>query len=217
MKFLICTLVFLASIVSHAQIWEMPQHLPVPGVDPEEQHLLQPSIPAPEQPSFFFPNIHGSKNSLALIDTVFCVIHTSGFFDVIEADSNYYISGYGQHATNLVHDPDNPYQLIRLKVSNTGTLLWYRIDSLMRGDHGTMNNSSIIQTSDNNFVQIGVVVNDYNNWKNSYIRMPVYTKFNSYGDILWQKLFVDTADRNTGDWPMDIIPEPNGGFSVLRP
>jgi hypothetical protein len=214
MKHLILFVLLWISVVSNAQFREMLQHLPVPGEDPSEQTLTHPLLLQGQKPIFFLPyslNLKGSQN---LLDTVYAVIHTSSFFDVLEADSAYFISGYGRHATNLNLDPNNPNRLIRLKVSSSGELLWYRIDSLMRGDHGIMNNSSLIRTTDGNFIQMGVVVNDYNSWKNSYIRMPVYTKFNTYGDTIWQKLFVDTAERNTGDWPMDIISELDGGFSV---
>jgi hypothetical protein len=214
MKQLIFFIFLWISIVSHAQFREMPQHFPAFGVNPYQHTPSQPILQVQEKPVFFIPNILSRKSSQTVLDTVYAVIHTSSFLDIVEADSAYFISGYGYRASNLILDPDNPVKLIRLKVSYTGDLLWYHIDSLMRGDHFVSDFSNIIQTTDNHYVQVGVVVNDYNNWKNSYIRLPVYTKFNSHGDIIWQKLFVDTADRNTGDWPMDIIPEPTGGFSV---
>jgi hypothetical protein len=214
MKNLIFVFVFLVSVVSHAQFREMPLHFPVPGEKPTDHILNQPILQLPVKPVFFNSNIKQTKSSQNLLDTVYAVIHTSGFYDIIEIDSAYYISGYGRHASSLILDPDNPTRLISLKVSYSGELLWYRIDSLMRGDHFTPIFSSIIATTDKNIVQVGVVANDYNHWKNSYIRMPVFTKFNSDGDTIWQKLFVDTADRNTGDWPMAIIPETDGGFTV---
>jgi hypothetical protein len=215
MKNLIFVFVFLVSVVSHAQFREMPQHFPVPGEDPPDHILSYPILPLPVKPVFFNSNSKQTKSSQNLLDTVYAVIHTSTYIDVLEADSAYFISGHGRHATNKILDPDNPNRLIRLKVSYSGELLWYRIDSLMRGDHfASYWKSSIIQTTDGYFIQAGSVTNDYNSWKNYPIRMAVYTKFNTDGDTLWQRLFVDTADRNTGDWPQDIIPEPDGGFTV---
>jgi hypothetical protein len=214
MKHLIFIILLWISLVSHAQFREMPAHFPVPGVDPPEQILTQSVIPVLQKPVFYIPTTLKSKNSQNLIDTVYAVIHTSTFLDVLEADSAYYISGHGRHATNIILDPDNPNRLIRLKVSYSGELLWYRIDSLMRGDHFTTYETSQIHTTDGYFIQAGSVTNDYNSWKNYPIRMPVYTKYNSDGNIIWQKLIVDTADRNTGDWPQDIISELDGGFTV---
>lgn len=214
MKTLIFVFVFLTGVVSHAQFLETPQRFQVPGEDPTGVKMSQPILQEPSKPVFFASSGKQTKSSQNLLDTVYAVIHTSTFLDVLEADSAYFISGHGRHATNKILDPDNPNRLIRLKISYSGELLWYRIDSLMRGDHFAIYVSSIIQTTDGHFVQAGVVRNDYNDWKNYPIRMPVFTKFDTDGNIIWQKLLVDTTDRNTGEWPMDIIPEPDGGFMV---
>lgn len=215
MKNLIFIFVLLISVISHAQFREMPPNFPAFGVSPSQHTLTQPILLVQEKPVFFASTGKHTKSSQNMIDTVYAVIHTSTYIDVLEADSAYFISGHGRHATNKMLDPDNPYRLIRLKVSYSGELLWYRIDSLMLGDHfASYWKSSIIQTTDGYFIQAGSVTNDFNSWKNYPIRMAVYTKFNTDGDTLWQRLFVDTADRNTGDWPQDIIPEPGGGFTV---
>ena len=63
-------------------------------------------------------------------------------------------------------------------------------------------------------MQIGSIRNDYNRIKNYEIRIPVFIKFDSNGDTLWRRMYVDTANMHSGDWPQDIIPEDAGGYTV---
>jgi hypothetical protein len=208
----ILTLIALA-LQSASQHRELVPHFPVPQSGPE-QLLETIDLSVPPIRCTLHPVTSINKSSDHYIDTLYPVLHATGFYDVMDSDSAYFISGYGCNPRFQNLDPDNPTMLIRMKVSYSGQVLWTRVDSLMRGDHFTMYNTSLIKTSDDHYLQMGIVVNDYNNWKDYMIRLPVYTKFNSDGDIIWQRLYTDTTGWRGGDWPQDIIPEDDGGFTV---
>jgi len=198
-------------ISTNAQNWEMPRRFPMQGEKPGLIEVPTPSNPPVFHKSIFYPTTKGTCNC---IDTLYLARYTTSFLDVQDFDSAYFVSGYTCNERHLLLDPDNPTMLVRMKVDYSGNVVWQHIDSMMRGDHFTMYNTSMIQTSDSNFVQMGVVVNDYNSFKNYDIRMAVYIKFDTNGDTLWRRMYVDTANLRTGDWPQDIVAEDDGGFTV---
>ncbi len=211
MKRLIIFVFILSSTIVLSQNWETPLRFPVQG---EQSIELRKTFYSNTPWLISQPSILTSKNNGICIDTLYLARYTTGFYDVLDSDSAYFISGHTCNERHLILDPDNPTMLVRMKVSYSGQLLWQHIDSMMRGDHFTMYNTSLIKTSDNNFVQMGVVVNDYNDFKDYMIRLPVYIKFNSNGDTLWRKLYTDTVGRRGGDWPQNIVAENDGGFTV---
>lgn len=202
-----------AALQSASQNRELLPHFPVPQSGPEQLVEIK-DFSVPPQHKSFHPVNSSSINTRNCLDTLYPVLHATGFYDVMDSDSAYIISGYGCNPRFQNLDPDNPTMLIRMKVSYSGEVLWTRVDSLMRGDHFVYYNTSLIKTADCNFIQMGVVANDYNNWKDYMCRLPVYTKFNTHGDIIWQRLYADTSGWRGGDWPQDIIPEAGGGFTV---
>lgn len=210
-KLYVLLILIIFSTTAIAQHWEVPRHFPMLGIDIpgiKEVYALQ-------TPLFFkSPVITASKSNSNCIDTLYVARFTTNFLDVLDRDSAFFISGYASNERHLILDPDNPTLLVRMKVDYSGNVLWQRIDSLMRGDHFTMYNTSIIQTADQHYVQMGVVINDYNDYKDYDIHIPVYIKFDTNGDTLWRKMYVDTANMHSGDWPQDIIAENNGGFTV---
>jgi hypothetical protein len=208
----IFTLIALA-LPSAAQHRELLPHFPVPQGGPE-QFVETRDFSIPPQQKVFHPVNNLSKNTCNCLDTLYPVLYATRFYDVMDSDSAYFVSGYGHNQLAHFHDPDNRAMLIRKKISYSGEVLWTRVDSLMRGDHFTYLNTSLVKTVDCNYLQMGFIANDYNNWKNYMIRLPVYTKFNTHGDIIWQRLYADTTGWRGGDWPMDIIPEDDGGFTV---
>lgn len=64
------------------------------------------------------------------------------------------------------------------------------------------------------FLQIGYVENDYNNWKHYDWYVAVYTKFDTDGNTIWQRVYKDTAYLKSGIWPRNVVPETDGGFTV---
>jgi hypothetical protein len=208
----IFTLIALA-LQAASQHRELLPHFPAPQSGPE-QFVETTNLSIPAYQKVFYPANTTNKSHCNCLDTLYPVLHATGFYDVMDSDSSYFISGYGCNPRFQNLDPNNPTMLIRMKVSYSGEVLWIRVDSLMRGDHFVYYNTSLIKTTDGNYIQMGVVANDYNNWKNYMCRLPVYTKFNTHGDIIWQRLYADTTGWRGGDWPMDIIPEDDGGFTV---
>ena len=210
-KLCIIFILIILWISTFAQYWEMPWHFPVQGEKPKLIEDSQPvNSPIVQNPQFY----NGLKSNCNCIDTLYLVRYTTVFSDVQDFDSAYFISGYTHNERHLSLDPNNPAMLTRMKVSYTGNVLWKQIDSMMWGDHFPMYNTSLIRTTDEYFVQMGVVINDYNSPKNWDIRIPVYIKFDSNGDTLWQKKFIDTANMRNGDWPQSIVAENDGGFTV---
>lgn len=160
------------------------------------------------------PNAIPSLSGLSGINNLYSIKYHTDLYDVLDFDSSYYIIGNVYDITHATYEPDNPALLLRLKLDYYGNIQWYRIDSVMWGDHFPLSKRSIIQASDGNIISVGVVDKDFKYPKNWDIRIPVYTKFNRYGDTIWQKVIIDTNNRHTGDLPQSIIAENDGGFSV---
>lgn len=207
-------IIIATTLQSVSQHLELLPHFPVPQSGPQ-QFVEKVDLSTPPYFSTLHPVNRINKSSSNVLDTLYPVLHGTFFYDVMDSDSAYFISGivFNRRYQNL--DPDNPVMLLRMKVSYAGEVLWTHVDSLMRGDHFIYNNNkSLIKTVDGNYIQMGFVANDYNNWKDYMIRLPVYTKFNTDGDIIWQRLYTDTTGWRGGDWPQAFMPEDDGGFTV---
>ena len=212
-KHFVSIILLIISINIFAQHWEMPQRFPILGENPRVKEILPPSNPPLIYKSKYSPL--AKKGNCQYIDTLYPAKEITFFYDVNDFDSAYYVSGYTyNNRISAYYDPNNPTLLVRMKIDYCGNVIWQKVDSLMHGDHYTMRNTSLIQLSDGDFLQMGSVRNDYANWKNYDSHAAAYTKFNSNGDTIWQKLYVDTIAMHSGDWPMDIVAEDDGGFTV---
>jgi len=210
-KLFVSIILVIISITVFAQHWEMPQHFPMQGEKPGTVAFETPSEPPLLNKSKFTPI---SKNNCNCIDTLYSIRYNTDLYDVRDYDSAYYVSGIVYHLAHSNYEPDNPSLLLRMKIDYSGNIIWHKIDSLMRGNHFATRNTSIIKSSDGNYIQSSCIEYDFNNPKNYDWHAAAYTKFNSNGDIIWQKLYKDTAYHHSGDWPMDIVAEDDGGFSV---
>lgn len=156
-----------------------------------------------------------TKTSMYYLDTLYPARKYTYFYDVIDYDSAYYVSGYTYgNRTSSYYDPYHICLPVRMKIDYSGNILWTRTDSLMHGDHFVMHNKSIIRLSDGNFLQMSEVENDYTNWKNYDWHAPGYVKFKPNGDTIWTKLYADTTYLKSCDWGQDIVAEDDGGFTV---
>ena len=213
MKQLLNTLVLIfISISIFAQYVEAPQRFRIPG---EKRNIK--GFNKPHE----FPVFHKSKyypatkqGNTVYIDTLYPARDITFFYDVRNYDSAYYVSGYTYNNKTSYFDSINITLPVRMKIDYSGNVVWSKVDSLMWGDHFVMRNNSLIQLSDGNFLQMGVVENDYSNLKNWDWNAPAFVKFNSNGDTIWTKLFADTTYLKSCDWGQDIIPEKDGGYTV---
>jgi hypothetical protein len=206
------SLVFiLFCITLQAQQWEAPSRFPSLGEKPGLKEIDFPIMPFNKNNSGFTTTV---KNTSNCIDTLYNVRFSNVFMDVNDWDSSYFISGYTHNERHYAWDSVNPALLTTIKLDYSGQVLWKRTDSVMSGDHVTTRKASIIRLTDGDFLQVGVVFNDYIHPRNYDWRAAVYTKFNTNGNTIWQKVYKDTAYLKCGDWPMDVIPEDDGGFTV---
>ncbi len=213
MKKLLIVLIFISACQSaFTQYRGAPNRFPVQG-EKLIPNLLFSNSPFPVQQKLnFAPK---AKSSVTYLDTLYPARKYTYFYDVIDCDSAYYVSGYTYgNRTSSYYDPDHICLPVRMKIDYSGNVLWTRTDSLMHGDHFVMRNNSIIQLNDGNFLQMSVVENDYTNWKNYDWHAPGYVKFKPNGDTIWTKLYADSTYFKSCDWGQDIIPEENGGFTV---
>ena len=196
----------------NAQIRETDFRLPLPG-EVQKQHRINFEDKAPlfEKP-IPYP---AAKSTNTYIDTTYRIRYSDVFSDVNDWDSAYFVSGYVRDSTHYYYDPDHPTLLGLMKVDYSGNILWKRTDSMMRGDHFSLTlNTGMVQLSDGDFLHIGFVDNDYDNWKNYDWRAPVYTKFDTDGNTIWQRIYKDTNYLKSEPWPRNVIPEDDGGFTI---
>ena len=206
---LIVLILFCTSI--NAQQWEAPVCFPLQGENPGLKKIKIPDHAFyGNKPDYETP----AKSSSSCIDTLYKVRFSTMFTDVNDWDSAYFISGYTHNERHYQWDSVNPALLTTLKLDYSGQVMWTRTDSVMSGDHFSAYNTSITRLSDGNFLQIGSVNNDYIHPKNYDWRATVLTKFNTNGNTIWQKVYKDTSNLKSGDWPMDVIPEDDGGFTI---
>jgi hypothetical protein len=212
MRIFILLNILFAALILKAQTRETDFRLPLPG-EVQKQHKLNVENKAPlfEKP-ISYP---AAKSTYGYIDTTYRIKYTDIFSDVNDWDSAYFISGYVRDSTHYYYDPDHPTLLGLMKVDYSGNVLWKRTDSMMRGDHFSLTlNTGMVQLSDGNFLHVGFVDNDYNNWKNYDWRAPVYTKFDADGNTIWKRIYKDTTYLKSEAWPRNVIPESEGGFTV---
>ncbi len=77
---------------------------------------------------------------------MYSIRYNTNFYDVFDSDSAYFISGIVYNIAHQPLEPDNPTLLIRMKVDYSGNVVWHHIDSMMRGDHFTPNNTSVMSS-----------------------------------------------------------------------
>jgi hypothetical protein len=212
MRLTILIISLFITIFTHAQTRETDSRLPLPG-EVQKQHKLNVENKAPlfEKP-ISYPTV---KSSYGYIDTTYRIRYSDIFSDVNDWDSAYFISGYVRDSTHYYYDPDHPTLLGLMKVDYSGNVIWKRTDSVIRGDHFSLTlNTGMVQLSDGNFLNVGFVENDYNDWKNYDWRAPIYTKFDTDGNTIWQKVYKDTNYLKSEPWPRNVIPEDDGGFTI---
>jgi len=211
MRTLILINILFTTLVINAQIREAQVRFPLQGEIPVQHFFDNDS----EIVKLFPDNtLHTKGNKSGYIDTTYVVRFSTVFQDVHDWDSAYYLSGYTHNFRTSTYDSVNISLLTRVKIAYDGNVIWKKTDSVMLGDHFTRYNTSMVQLSDGNFMQMGSVRNDYRNWKNYDWRAAVFTKFDSNGDTIWQRVYKDTAYMKSGFWPQDILPESNGGFTI---
>jgi hypothetical protein len=204
--------ILFTTIILNAQIREAQVRFPLPGEVHRQMKLnIDENIPFIHK-SDYLPTV---KSNNGYLDTTYKIRYSDGFFDVNDWDSAYFVSGYVRDSTHYYYDPDHPTLLALAKIDYLGNLLWKRTDSVFRGDHFVPTyNTNMIRLVDGDFLQIGFIPNDYNNWKNYDWKVAIYTKFDTDGSTIWQKVYKDTAYLKSGDWPMSVIPEKDGGFTI---
>jgi len=211
MRIFILLNILFTTLLLNAQTRETDFRLPLPG-EVQKQHKLniENKTPLFTKP-FSYPAV---KSSYGYIDTTYRIKYSDIFSDVNDWDSAYFVSAYVRDSTHHYYDPDHLELLGLMKVDYSGNVLWKRTDSVMQGDHFTLLNNSLIKLKDGNYLQAGFIDNDYNNWKHYDWFSAVFTKFDSNGDTIWQKLYNDTSYLKSGYWPQDIIAENDGGFTI---
>jgi len=210
-KLFVSIILVIISITVFAQHWEMPQRFPMQGEKPSAEAFEAPAWHPLLIKSKYTPK---SKSSCNCIDTLYSIRYNTDLYDVRDCDSAYFVSGIVYHQAHSTYEPHNPTLLLRMKIDYSGNIIWHKIDSLMWGNHFATRNTSLIKSSDGNYIQSGSVTYDFDNPRNYDWHAAAYTKFDSNGNIIWQKLYKDTAYHHSGDWPMDIVAEDDGGFSV---
>jgi len=205
--------ILFTTIILNAQIREAQVRFPLPGEVPRQMKLnIDENIQFIHK-SDYLPRV---KNNNGYLDTTYRIKYTDIFSDVNDWDSAYFVSAYVRDSTHYYYDPDHPTLLGLLKVDYSGNVIWKRTDSVMRGDHFSLTlNTGMIQLSDGNYLNVGFVDNDYNNWKNYDWKAAIYTKFDTEGNTIWQKIYKDTVYLKSGDWPRNVVPETDGGFTIV--
>jgi hypothetical protein len=212
MKIVLLISLLLTTFILNAQIREALMRFPMPG-EVQKQIKLKGEYKAPIfNNSDYVPSV---KSSYGYIDTTYRIRYSDIFSDVNDWDSAYFVSGYVRDSSHYYYDPDHPTLLGLMKLDYSGNVIWKRTDSVMRGDHFSLTlNTGMIQLSDGNFLNVGFVENDYNDWKNYDWRVSVFTKFDTDGNTIWQRIYKDTTYLKSGDWPRNVVPESDGGFTV---
>ena len=196
-----------------AQYVEAPRRFRLPGEKRYDirQFAKQPILPIYHKSKYYPATKQGNT---VYIDTLYPEREITFFYDVRDYDSAYYVSGYTYNNKTSYFDSINITLPVRMKIDYSGNVVWSKVDSLMWGDHFVMRNNSLIQLSDGNFIQMGVVENDYSNIKKWDWNAPTFVKFNANGDTIWTKKYADTTYLKSCDWGQDIIAEPDGGYTV---
>lgn len=204
------TLIIIAVIVSKvisqvvtlpANRFLLPHENPLYTYELSDCHNLPPLAPY-------------TKGITAYLNKTFSVRFNSNAWDVLEDSGGYHIAGYTNNMTGNPYDSINHPLLYRLKMNKNGTVIWYYVDSLANGMHGTCYNV-LTKLSDSNLLMTGFLYNDYQNPKNYDTKLPIYIKYDTDGTILWQRLIADTSGRRFGFWPMDVIANDDGGFTAV--
>jgi len=208
----IIALIFISTSI-FAQYVEAPRRFLMPG---ERNNTIRQFDGQAELPIYHKSKYYPAtkQGNTVYIDTLYPAREITFFYDVRDYDSAYYVSGYTYNNKTSYFDSINITLPVRMKIDYSGNVVWVKVDSLMWGDHFVMRNNSLIQLNDGNFLQMGVVENDYSDLKNWDWNAPTFVKFNANGDTIWTKIYADTTYLKSCDWGQDIIAEPDGGYTV---
>ena len=146
-----------------------------------------------------------SRSGFNYLDTLYKVRYNTDIYDILEDSDYYYLVGKIGNMTSSTWDSINHTILYRMKLSTDGSVIWTKEDSLANGYHYYSYNHSIVKLADNSFLAMGYLYNDFKHPKNYECTLPIFTKFNSNGDIIWQHLIADTVGMRSGFWPQDIL------------
>lgn len=121
-------------------------------------------------------------------------------------DGNYVVVGYTSSTDGDIGENNGDWDILVMKLDQTGSIIWKKIYGEERGDFGR----SIIQTSDGGFILIGDSVKStgWNTWQN--IRV---IKLDENGDRQWEKEYEMTANgTKMFQYGYDIKETEDGGY-----
>lgn len=157
----------------------------------------------------------GLSNGTSVLDTFYhyCVspyVVSIEAKDVMEIDSFIYINGsfrdfYPNTATSTNKKP------FTMKIGQKGNVIWVRTDSLGPREHYRTYMHNFIQTADGNLLTMGEYV-DFDSlyiWEKTY-----FIKMDTAGNLLWSKIDSLPYDSGSSFWALDIVAEPDTGFTV---
>lgn len=207
---------FIQAIYGYGQVNTSP--IPV-RMGISKQGSTKAEFPAKAFTGNFITNTLQAKSGLSngtfVLDTFYhyCVspyVFNIAAKDVMEIDSFIYLNGdYRDFYPNATR-PTN-WKPFTMKIGQKGNVIWVRTDSLGPRDHYRTYMHNFIQTADGNLLSMG----EYYDTDTLYIwEKSYFIKMDTAGNLLWSK--IDSLPYNSGStfWAVDIVAEPDTGFTV---
>jgi len=165
--------------------------------------------------SNYFQKMSGLSNGTFVLDTFYhyCVspfVYNIAAEDIMALDSFIYLNGSYRDFYPGATKPTN-WKPFTMKIGQKGNIIWVRTDSLGPRDHYRTYMHNLIQTADGNLLSMGEYYDTYTSyiWEKSY-----FIKMDTSGNLLWSKIDSLPYDSGSYFWAVDIVAEPDTGFTV---
>lgn len=216
-KFIILFVVFVfQGIFGYGQVNTSP--IPV-RMGISQQGSIFSEFPAKSFSSHFLSNTLQAKSGLSngtfVLDTFYHYsvspnVYQIGAKDVMEIDSFIYLNGSFRDFYPNATRPTN-WKAFTMKIGHKGNVIWVRTDSLGPRDHYRTYMHNFIQAADGNLITMGEYYDTYPSyiWEKSF-----FIKMDTAGNLLWSKIDSLPYDSGSFFWAVDIVAEPDTGFTV---
>jgi len=207
---------FLQAVYSYGQVNTSP--IPVRMVIGKQANASI-EFPVKSFSNHFFSEVLQSKSGLSngtfVLDTFYHYsvspyVYNIDAKDIMALDSFIYLNGSYRDFYPNATKPTN-WKPFTMKIGQKGNVIWVRTDSLGPRDHFRTYMHNFIQTVDGNILTMGEYV-DFDSlyiWEKSY-----FIKMDTAGNLLWSKIDSLPLDSGGSFWALDIVAEPDTGFSV---
>ena len=165
--------------------------------------------------SNYLQKMSGLSNGTFVLDTFYHYsvspyVYNITAKDVMALDSFIYLNGDYRDFYPNATKPTN-WKPFTMKIGQKGNVIWVRTDSLGPRNHYRTYMHNFVQTADGNLLTMG----EYYDTDTMYIWEKTYfIKMDTSGNLLWSK--IDSLPRDSGStfWAVDIVAEPDTGFTV---